>query len=130
MDIIGRLTRDAEVKTLDNGKQVVNFSVAVDDSYKNKQGERVKRVEFFNCSYWRTPNVVKMLTKGLLVALTGRVSASAWINKDGEPKAALNFHTSDIKPLAGSRNAAMQQDTATAIPVHPQPQEAYDDLPF
>ena len=43
MNITGRLTGDAEVRTTSNGKQVVNFSVAVNDSYKNKQGERVEQ---------------------------------------------------------------------------------------
>jgi single-strand DNA-binding protein len=52
MNIVGRLTRDAQVRTLDNGKAVVNFSVAVNDSYKDKQGEQVQRVEYFNCAYW------------------------------------------------------------------------------
>ncbi|MCO5241515.1 MAG: single-stranded DNA-binding protein [Chitinophagaceae bacterium] len=64
MNITGRLTRNAEVRTLSNEKQVVNFSVAVNDSYKNKQGEWVEQTAYFDCSYWRTPNVAKMLTKG------------------------------------------------------------------
>ncbi len=41
MNIIGRLTKNAEVRTLSNDKQVVNFSVATNESYKNKQGERI-----------------------------------------------------------------------------------------
>ena len=125
MNIIGRLTRDAEVRTLDSGKQVVNFSVAVNDSYKNKQGERVELVEFFNCSYWRSPNAAKILTKGVLVSLTGRVSASAWTNKDGQPKAGLNFHTSDIKPLTGKNTGAAMATIPATIE-----NETGDDLPF
>jgi single-strand DNA-binding protein len=65
MNIIGRLTQDAKVSTLPNEKQVVNFSVAVNDSYKNKQGERVQLTEYFNCAYWISPNVAKVLTKGV-----------------------------------------------------------------
>lgn len=125
MNITGRLTRDAEINTTKNGKQVVNFSVAVNDSYKNKQGERIEQTVFFSCSYWKTPNVLKMLTKGLLVELTGNVSARAWISTDGEPKAGLNFHTSNIKTLAGGRRAEpVQANTVTANEVE------MDDLPF
>ena len=51
MNIIGRLTRDAEVRTLNNDKQVVNFSVASNESYKNKQGERVEQTTYFDCAY-------------------------------------------------------------------------------
>ena len=41
MNIVGRLTENAQVQTLSNGKQVVNFSVAVNDNYRNKAGENV-----------------------------------------------------------------------------------------
>src|SRR5690348_512436 len=103
MNIIGRLTKDAQISTLPGDKQVVNFSVAVNDSYRNKQGERVQLTEYFNCAYWISTNVAKVLTKGALVELTGRVSAQAWLNKEGKANAALHFHTSQIK-LHGGRN--------------------------
>ena len=74
MNITGRLTRDAEVRTTSQDKQVVNFSVATNDSYRNKQGERIEQTTYFDCSYWKTPNVAKRLKKGTLVALWGRVS--------------------------------------------------------
>ena len=96
MNIIGRLTRDAQISTLPSDKQVVNFSVAVNDSYRNKQGERVEHTEYFNCAYWISTNVAKVLTKGTLVELNGRVSARAWIGGDGEAHAALKFNTSKI----------------------------------
>lgn len=96
MNIIGRLTKDAQISTLPSDKQVVNFSVAVNDSYRNKRGERVEHTEYFNCSYWISTNVAKVLTKGTLVELNGRVSARAWIGGDGAPHAALNFITSQI----------------------------------
>ncbi len=130
MNITGRLTRDAEVRTTSNGKQVVNFSVAVNDSYKTKQGERVEQTAYFDCSYWRTPNAVKILTKGLLVELTGRVSTRAWVGKDGEAKAGLNFHTSDFKPLAGGRRAETVQATAQSESNGFTTQGTEDDLPF
>lgn len=112
MNIIGRLTRDAEVRTLSNEKQVVNFSVATNESYRNKQGERVEQTTFFNCSYWISPKVARLLTKGTLVELTGSVSSRAWIGKDGEAHGGLNFHTSQIK-LHGSGKKA---DNTQAIP--------------
>lgn len=63
MNIIGRLTRYAEVRTTSQSKQVVKFSVAVNDTYRNKQGERVAQTAYFDCSYWKTLNVVRVLTK-------------------------------------------------------------------
>ena len=132
MNIIGRLTRDAEVRSLSNEKQVVNFSIAANDSYKNKQGERVEQTTYFDCAYWLTAKVAEFLTKGTLVELTGRVSSRAWVGKDGEIHAGLNFHTSQIKLHGGgnkrkiTEQATKKTDTAKVM----QPQADADDLPF
>jgi len=130
MNIIGRLTRDAEVRTTSQDKQVVNFSVATNDSYKNKQGERVEQTTYFDCSYWISPNVGKLLTKGTLVELSGRVSTRTWVGNDGEPRAGLNFHTSIIKLHGSSRRNETVQDTAQSDISKVTAQEAEDDLPF
>lgn len=55
MNIIGRLTRDAEVRSVSGEQEVVNFSVAINDSYPNKDDGRTEQVAFFDCAYWRTP---------------------------------------------------------------------------
>ena len=130
MNITGRLTRDAEVRTLSNKKQVVNFSVATNDSYRNKQGERVEQTTYFDCAYWISANVARLLTKGTLVELTGRVSTRAWVSKDGEARAGLNFHTSNIKLHGGSRRTETIQATAQADNNKVTVQGTDDDLPF
>lgn len=129
MNIIGRLTRDAQISTLPNDKQVVNFSVAVNDSYRNKQGERVDHTEYFNCAYWISTNVAKVLTKGTLVELNGRVSANAWIGGDGEAHATLNFHTSQIKLYGGGKRSETVTGGNRNSPVVPA-DRGNDDLPF
>ena len=130
MNITGRLTRDAEVRTTSQNKEVVNFSVAINDSYRNKQGERIEQVTFFDCSYWITPNVAKLLTKGTLVELSGRVSTRAWTGNDGEVRAGLNFHTSQIKLHGGSRKIESVQATEKAENNKVTAQGTADDLPF
>ena len=130
MNITGRLTRNAEVRTTSQDKQVVNFSVAINDSYKNKSGERIEQTTYFDCSYWITPKVAKLLTKGTLVELSGRVSTRAWTGNDGELRAGLNFHTSQIKLHGGSRKAETVQATAQTKNNKVTAQETEDDLPF
>ena len=125
MNITGRLTRDAEVRTTSQDKQVVNFSVATNDSYRNKQGERIEQTTYFDCSYWITPSVAKLLTKGTLVELSGRVSTRAWTGNDGEPRAGLNFHTSQIKLHGGGKKSETAQATTST-----NNSKAEDDLPF
>ena len=125
MNITGRLTRDAEVRTTSQDKQVVNFSVATNDSYRNKQGERIEQTTYFDCSYWITSKVAKLLTKGTLVELSGRVSTRAWKGNDGEPRAGLNFHTSQIKLHGGGKKTETVQATTGT-----NNNKTEDDLPF
>lgn len=130
MNIIGRLTSDAQVQTLSNKKQVVNFSVAVNDNYRNKEGETIQQTTYFDCVYWISVNVAKILTKGALVELSGRVSARAWINAQGEPKAGLNFHTSKIK-LHQVKKSEATTNTQPQEQKHPKTMDKdFDDLPF
>lgn len=131
MNIIGRVTKNAQINILTNSKKVVNFSIAINDNYKNKQGERVELTTYYNCSYWISPNVAKILTKGTLVELTGRASSNAWIGKDGEIKSGLNFHTSNIQVYGGGEKSNAEEQST----VRPQKDEvtngdSEDDLPF
>ena len=130
MNIIGRLTRNAEVRTTSQDKQVVNFSVAVNDSYRNKHGKRVELTTYFDCSYWLTPKVAPLLTKGTLIEITGRINANAWIGKDGEPKAGLNFHTSQIKLHGGGTKGEAGQDSNNPKQNPSKKENEPDDLPF
>ena len=136
MNITGRLTRDAQVRTLSDSRQVVNFSVAINESYKNKKGDRVEQTTFFDCAYWISPRVADWLTKGTVVELTGMVSARAWKGNDGEPRAGLNFNASNIKLHAGGRKAETSQevhsgkDSAQGDNSKPNLKEPEEDLPF
>ena len=126
MEITGRLTADAKCSTVKDGRQVVNFSVAVNDSYKPKGSEvAVKVATYFNCSYWMNPGIVAYLTTGALVECFGRVSVNAWTNAEGEAKASLNFHVNSIK-LHGKSNTA----TKETVPASPEITEPLEDLPF
>lgn len=131
MNIIGRLTGDAKVSTLQNSREVVNFSVAVNDSYKKKDGERVQLTEYFECAYFLSPEVADYLTKGTLVEVTGRVSARAWLGRDGEPRASLNFHTSNIRFLDSSKKTERAEIDLTAKGNKKQAKkDGKEDLPF
>ena len=129
MEITGRITADAVVSTTKSDKQVVNFNIAINDRYQTKSGEKRDVTEFVRCSYWIGSGVAKVLTKGTLVQISGRISAQAWQGSDGEPKASLQFHTSNIKILGGGKRGLAEeatQDSNGAVPT----QDKNDDLPF
>lgn len=96
--LIGRVTADAKVSTLKDERKVVNFSIAINDSYKQKGTEHIKKiVTYVNCSYWINEGIAEYLTKGTLVEVCGRISVNAYTGLDGEAKASLNFHVNNIK---------------------------------
>ncbi len=127
--IIGRVTKNAEINTLKNDKQVVNFSVAINDNYKTKQGERKEQTTYYNCSYWINSRIAEFLTTGTLVELSGRISSSAWIGKDGEIRSVLNFHTSNIKLHGGGKRVTVENEPLQKNN-NPFSDETEDDLPF
>jgi single-strand DNA-binding protein len=103
MEITGRLVADATVRTVNGDKKVTSFRVAINRSYVS-QGEKKEETTFVDCGYWRTDALAPYLTKGLLVQLYGHISAKAWVSRDGEPMASLNFHTNEITLLSASAN--------------------------
>lgn len=124
MELIGRVTADAVVNQTKNGKKVVHFSIAMNDSYKPKDSDEWKKVTtYVNCSYWLNETIAKNITKGSLVEVYGRISVSAWTNKEGEAKGSLNFHVNNIK-LHGKANAGKTIAAPADIT------EPVDDLPF
>ncbi len=131
MEIIARLTADAAVKTLKDERQVVNFSVAINDSYKAKGSDQVtKVVTYVDCSYWSNPGIAQYLTKGTLVELYGRISVNAYTNMQGEAKATLRFHVNQIKLHGGGKKGETAPSPQPANVVAGELTEPLDDLPF
>jgi single-strand DNA-binding protein len=125
MTIIGRVTKDAIVKTIKEDKKVVSFSIAINDGYKKKGTDSwVSIPTFYNCSYWLSPNVATLLKKASLVELTGRISVNPYKDLQGEAQASLNFHVDTIKVHQVSKKGegAVVVKAETPVPA--------DDLPF
>ena len=128
MEITARVTADAKVNTLKDERQVVNFNVAINDSYKPKDGSEIKKMAtFIQCAYWINPAIAKHLTKGTLVELYGRIGVNAYKDMQGEPKATLTFHVNNIKMHGKGKPTEAEDKTAIAAAEIIQPLE---DLPF
>jgi single-strand DNA-binding protein len=125
MLLIGRITKDAVVNQLKDEKTVVNFSIAINDYYKPKNGEAKKFTTFVNCSYWISTKIVTALTKGTLVEIDGRIHVNAYIDMKGEARASLNCHVNKI--TLHTKGNAVAAPVATAEPAITEP---IDDLPF
>lgn len=85
--IMGRLTRDPELRRTGSGIAVASFSVAVDRDWPNKEtGE--KETDFINCVAWRQTGefVSKYFEKGSMVVVSGRLQIRPWTDKDGNKR--------------------------------------------
>ena len=82
--LIGRLTRDPELRTTPTGRNVCQFSVAVSRTFTNANGER--EADFINCVVWdkQAENLVRYQHKGNQIAVEGRIQTRNYDDKDGK----------------------------------------------
>jgi single-strand DNA-binding protein len=82
--LVGRLTKDPELKYTPNGVATASFTLAVNRSFTNSSGER--EADFINCQVWRKPaeNVANYLKKGSLAGVDGRIQTRNFEGQDGK----------------------------------------------
>ena len=101
--IMGRLTRDPELRQTGSGVSVANFSVAVDRDFS--KGEE-KETDFIDCVAWRHTGefVSKYCTRGSLIVVSGRLQVRSYTDKDGNNRRAAEI-VADNCYFGGSKNA-------------------------
>ena len=107
--LVGNLGKDPEVRYLDSGVAVANFTLATTENYKNKQGERVSQTEWHNIVLWRGLAEVaeKWLKKGSSIYVEGKIRNRKWEDKDGNTR----YNTevlADNMTMLGSRNGSAE----------------------
>ncbi len=141
LQVIGNLGKDCIVKEV-NGKNVINFSVAHTERYKDSQGNQKERTTWVECAYWTDRTAVaQYLTKGKTVYAEGSPEADAYTNKEGQVAATLRMRVQNIQLLGGNSDAQGSTQgnvhhagstaapvVKTAVPAQAMPVD--DDLPF
>jgi single-strand DNA-binding protein len=139
MQVIGRLGKDCVVNTV-NGKNVINFTVAHSEKFKDSQGNQQEKTIWVDCAYWTDRTAVSpYLTKGTQVFVEGQPEARSFQRNDGTPGASLSLRVREVQ-LLGSRSdssgggGVYQQQNAGAVsnntPAASDISEPVDDLPF
>lgn len=87
--LMGRLTRDPELRRTQSGTAVASFSLAVDRDYSGKDGGE-KETDFIDCVAWRSTAefISKYFSKGRMAVVTGRLQIRPWTDKDGNKRRA------------------------------------------
>ncbi len=126
--LVGNLGKDPEVKYLDNGVAVANFSLATTENYKNKEGEKVSQTEWHNIVLWRGLAEVaeKYLKKGASVYIEGKIKTRKWEDKDGNTRYNTEVLADNMTMLGGKKHS---QDNPTNTPQETASDKS-DDLPF
>lgn len=145
LQIVGNLGKDCITKEV-NGKNVINFSVAHTERYKDQQGNPKERTTWVECAYWTDRTAVaQYLKKGKMVYAEGAPEADAYMNKENQAAATLRMRVQSLQLLGGNDGApgggapGMQQQYApapsnnySAAPMGAAPDgpAPADDLPF
>lgn len=131
--LLGNLGRDPEVRHLENGRTRTTFTLATNEIYKNKEGEKVTNTEWHNVVLWTPLAEIaeQYLNKGRQVYIEGKLTTRSYVDKEGQAKYVTEIVGQNLvllgnkgveTPDTESARTLEQPDTAT--------KEYADDLPF
>ena len=135
--LMGRFTRDPELRSTPQGISTCSFSIAVDRSFV-RQGEE-RKADFINCVAWRQTAefISKYFTKGSLIAIEGSIQTRSWDDNEGKKRYATEVIVSQAhfaESKRDSQNAPSDNDFGSgdfgSLPDPISPMGTDDDLPF
>ncbi len=112
--IIGRLGRDPELRRTANGTAVANFSIATDESWNTRDGEKQTKTEWHNIVVWsRLAEIcAEYLQKGKLVYIEGRLQTREWEDRDGNKRRTTEIVANEMKMLSGKNETYDREPVA------------------
>ncbi|MDR5684381.1 MAG: single-stranded DNA-binding protein [Armatimonadota bacterium] len=125
--LIGRLTRDPELRYLPSGQPVATFTLAVDRPFVNQQGER--KADFIPIVAWRklAEQTSQHLSKGRLVAVDGRLQIRDYETQDGQKRRQAEVVAENIRFLDRRADASTE---VAAADFEPSAEPEEEDVPF
>jgi single-strand DNA-binding protein len=140
MQVIGRLGKDCTVNTV-NGKNVINFTVAHSEKYRDSQGNNQEKTTWVDCAYWTDRTAIApYLQKGTQVFVEGSPEVRSFTRNDGTAGASLSLRVREVQLLGskGDNNTGgspasentsynSRQESPAAASVN---DDVADDLPF
>ncbi|WP_339607209.1 single-stranded DNA-binding protein [uncultured Roseivirga sp.] len=137
--LVGNLGKDPEVRHLESGRAVANFSLATSETYKNKQGERVTTTEWHNIVLWSPLAEIaeKFLKKGNQVYIEGKLTTRSWDDQDGNKRYTTEVVGNNLTMLGtksdnegGGGSSSYSPSSEKSSEVSSIPEDDSDDLPF
>jgi single-strand DNA-binding protein len=103
--LMGNLTRDPELRTTPNGQNVTSFSLAVNRSWKNANGEQQEAVDYIDCNIWGKPAEIvnQYMKKGSGILVSGRLQQRSW-EQEGQKRSKVEVVVEDFNFVGGDRD--------------------------
>lgn len=109
--LLGNLTRDPELRTTPSGRSVCSFSLAVNRTWNNQQGEKQEDVNFFDCTAWgKAGEIINQYTqKGQALLVSGRLNQSTW-EQDGKKRSKVDVVVEDFNFISDGTRGGSSND--------------------
>jgi single-strand DNA-binding protein len=117
---MGNLTSDPETRTTPNGQNVTSFSLAINRTWNNANGERQEETSFINCTAWgRTgETIAKYVQKGRQLLVSGRLQQRTWQDKDtGKNRSAIDVVVEEFSFVSDGNRGGNSAPTTSNEPV-------------
>ena len=112
--LVGRLGRDPETRYTGAGQAVCNFTMATDETFKDRNGERQKRTEWHRITVWGKLAEIcqQYLKKGTMVYVEGRIQSREWQDKEGQKRTSHDIVANVMRMLSSRAEGAMGASAA------------------
>lgn len=116
--IVGHLGNDPEMRTMPNGEQVANFSIALNEKYKAKDGNIIENVEYVRIVLYRRLAEIagQYLHKGSQVYIEGRLKTRKWQDSNGQDRYTTEIQGDNLQMLGGRQDEPKQAKPSKAKP--------------
>lgn len=125
--LVGNLGKDPEIRNLEGGNKVANFTLATSEAYKDKSGQRIENTEWHNVVVWKglADIAEKYLKKGSTIYLEGKLRTRSWEDKDKVKRYTTEIVADSFTMLGGKKSDGNNEIDGQVISG-----KEGDDLPF
>lgn len=130
--LMGNLTRDPELKYMDNGSALVTFCIAVSSSWTTPEGEKREEVAFVDISMFgkRAEVINEYFAKGSPIFIEGRIKFRQWETKEGQKRNALSVKATDFQFIGQTKKGGKKKEAEPSSPERPSGPIDEEDIPF
>lgn len=133
--LLGRLGKDPEVRYLENNRAVANFTMATNEVFIDKAGNKVEQTDWHNIEMWDAlaRNAEKVLKKGRTVFIEGKIKNETWTDKEGHKRSAVRIRALQFQVVSTPTNSENNNNPLNSERNHyssEEHNESGDNLPF